>query len=722
MNGHARRHRIALASSLLLLAWGAAMAGADTATDLEAVRSLQDRERWAASESLATIVLVRLEGEPKPDSLNIAEALYRTGIARWRTVGYADGTGLSAATRSLGIRERRLAADHLDVADGHALVARFLPEVGRPDSAIAHVRRALAIREGRLAPDDTLIARTWDQLALIQRNSGDMPGALDSWTRAIEIRTRFHGPEHPEVARLLAQTGVPHMELGDIEKAREVLEGSLRMFARTAGPDSPGRWIPLNILADVEKRSGNVARNIDLLQEALRVVHLAYGANSREALTLRSNLAIALYELQDAAGSRALYVDLLPQTEAQYGSAHFRTLRIRHGLAMCSRDLGDYVTGLALLGSVDSAFSASPNPPAHYLATIQSQRADLLYWEGRFLESRAVAERALLTASAATSRKGEALATPYVALIPTLVAIGDTAALDRAYRGLLEVNRQHAMGPTEVGPMIQLNAAWAARHLGRETEAWTHALEAERIAREQLHLNLQSLPDRRALMLGRTEGRHLDMVLDRTRGADASRRETAWDRLVRNRGLIRAEIERRQRPRGFESDSALVGLHARWMAAQRLWARRLVSMGGAARDSAGRAALEDLRARAEASESAYARALAERGSQVPAAEIGLAEVRSRLVPGQALVGCVESHGTLERGDSAFVVAFVARGGSESVELIELGPSSDLRAAIDPWRAQLAVSPGPGAGRGAERASRRLGRTARAATWDRVAPH
>src|SRR5688572_24431651 len=167
---------------------------------------------------------------------------------------------------------------------------------------------------------------------------------------------------------------------------------------------------------------------------------------------------------------------------------------------------------------------------------------------------------------------------------------------------------------------------------------------------------------------------------------------------------------------------SLVGLHARWMAAQRLWARRLVSMGGAPRDSAGRAALEDLRAGAEASEGAYARALTERGSQVPAAEIGLDEVRSRLVPGQALVGCVESHGTLERGDSSFVIAFVARGGSESVELIELGPSSDLRAAIDPWRAQLAVSPGPGAGRGgsAERASRRLGRTARAATWDRVA--
>src|SRR5688572_31683208 len=61
---------------------------------------------------------------------------------------------------------------------------------------------------------------------------------------------------------------------------------------------------------------------------------------------------------------------------------------------------------------------------------------------------------------------------------------------------------------------------------------------------------------------------------------------------------------------------SLVGLHARWMAAQRLWARRLVNMGGAPRDSAGRAALEDLRAGAEASEGTYARALTERGSQV----------------------------------------------------------------------------------------------------------
>lgn len=720
-----------LACSLVLAlvpGWAGTACG-QPASDLEAARRLQAQERWAASESLATAALTRLEGEGAPDSLAVADALYLLGIARWRTVGYADGSGLRAATRALGIRARRLGPDHLDLADAHSLVARFLPEIGRADSAKIHVRRAIDIRAARLAADDTLIAKTWDQLALIQRNSQDFRGALESWNHAIEVRQRAHGAEHPEVARLLAQTGVSWMELGDLDKARAILEGSLGMFARTAGPDHPGRWIPLNILADVEKRSGNRARNIDLLQEALRVVRLQFGENSREGLTLRSNLAIALHDLDDWEGAKTVLTPLLPLVQAQYGPTHVRTLSVLHGLAICHVDAGDLASGMRLLREEESILAARENPPLGSLSMVRSQIADLLYREGRDPESRAMGDRALATANSTRPKQGGVLASAYRVLIPTLEAIGDTAALDTARRELLEIDAQYALGTTVLAPVVQFNAGLASHRLGRNGEAWAHALEAERLAREGLQLSLQALPDRRALLLTRQEARYLEMVLDLARGPDAGRREIAWDRLVRNRGLVRAEITRRRQPHGPEGDTVMAGLHERWMSAQRRLAQRLVGVGGAPRDSAGRFALEGLRAAAEESEGAYAQALASRGSTVPAGSAGLAEVRARLLPGQALVACFEAKGWRGRRvdfvrDPSTMIAFVARGGSEAIERIELGRSIDLRAALDPWRVRLALSPGPRTRPGdrAERECRRLGERARAITWDRIAPY
>ena len=282
---------------------------------------MQQHGRWAASDTLVSEVLQRIEGAPAADSLELATALYLQARAKMNTVGYADGSALRAATRSLGIRQRRLGPDAVAVAEVHHLMANLLLGADRTDSALVHIRRAIAIRESKLAPTDTLIAQSWDALALIHRGRFDFPAALDAWNHAIAARTRADGPESPGVATLLGQTGLCWAEIGDHERARQVLHQSLDMFARTR-PGDPQRWIPLNLLGDLERRAGNVALDADLLREALRVVQPAYGENSRKALTLRSNLAIALLELGDFEGSRQLCLENLPLIRAQYGPTH----------------------------------------------------------------------------------------------------------------------------------------------------------------------------------------------------------------------------------------------------------------------------------------------------------------------------------------------------------------------------------------------------------------
>jgi CHAT domain/Tetratricopeptide repeat len=714
-----------LASALVLAASG--FAHAEPAADVAAARQLRDQQRWAASESLATRALGELEHTKAPDSLAMADALEFISTARWKLAGYADGSGLAAAARSLGIRERRLGPDHLDVASAHALVSRFLQGTGRGDSALVHVRRALDIRMHRLAAADTLIAVTWDQLALVQRDRREMRGALDAWNQAIEIRKHSDGPESPEVARLLAQTGVPLMELGDFDRARAALERSLAMFARTAGLDAPGRWIPLNILADLEGRNGDMARDLDLLQEALRIVRLNYGDNAREAMSIRNNLAVALSNLGDEEGARAILLPLIPQMEAQYGLSSPRTLQARLGLALNARSLGDTATATRQLNALVAFADAHGGQPAWLLSAALGQQAEILYWQRRDREALALNARALAAELSQRDLNPDNLAMNEQVRIQILEAMGDTAALDSLWRDLKALQPKYFTHGSIPQVSIGYWGAHVARRLGRRDEAWTEALDAERNSRERVRRNMRSLPDRRALLLTTREDEFLDMVLDLARDRNQDHLRIAWDRLIRSRGMVRAEIARRSPPAALASDTTVAGALRRRIEAQRRLAQ--VTASSAGRDSAARARIEAARAVADDAEQAYALLLAEHGTSLDSIEAGLEQVRARLEPGQALVGCYEVGTLTDRIRRAttpggLVLAFVARAGHDPIEIVEFGSTGELYTALSPWLDRLEASPGPAAraGGAAERECRRHGRAVRALTFDRLAPH
>ena len=477
-----------------------------------------------------------------------------------------------------------------------------------------HVRRAVDIRSGRLAPGDTLIADAWDQLALIHRDRRDFRAALDSWNRAIEIRKQAHGQEHPEVARLLAQTGVPWMELGDLDRARLVLEESLAMFARTSGRDDRRRWIPLNILADVSGRRGDLALNVDLTQEALRVVQESFGERSREALTLRGNLAIALMNLGDVAGSHAINTEPPSSPGGAVRPRSPSNAVGSPGLAMSSRSLGDTAVAMQTLRDLEKALMARGEAaPPRGMALVLSLQAEFALRQGRDADARALAERAIRMELAGRHPGGEAVTAAQEIVILSLEATGDTAALAAAARDLSRMSKEYSITSAVFSGSVPLHLARAERALGRREEAWRHALEAESFSREHLRFNLQALPDRRALQLTRREQEPLEMVVDLARDGDRERVETAWDRIVRSRGMLRAEIAHRQSPRGL-ADTAVTAAHERWMSAQRRLARRLVS--GGMRDSAARASLDALRMSSDDAEAAYTRALAHHGARI----------------------------------------------------------------------------------------------------------
>ena len=691
--------------------------GGTPASTLDEVRRLRGQNKWASAESLATVALARLESDPAADSLQAAEALFYIGEARWKRLGLpSDTTAMQAALRSLAIRERRLGRDHLDVAASHALVARLHHIQDRSDSAVIHVRVALDIRKAKLAPPDTLLAETWEHLATLQREKRDFRGGLASYESALAA---LEGAPRSERLRadILGSMAACWYTLDDRERARTLFQDALQLLDRTFGRHEPARWKPLLGLGRIELYDGNPAPALDRFYEALRLARAAYGDESEACLTVLENLNLCLQQLGDSRAAKAIVDEVIPRFEKKYGPTHPRTLSMRLDRGFLNDRLGNDQQAVQEFRDVVSIYEKRSGPPDTNLPNTLRALAFAIRKQGNIAEARALCERGLRIERSSPKPVGYTLISLQYMLISILELTDDTIALDSASVELSRIAKRYGLNSTLDHANVEYWTSRADRKLGRAEGAWTHALESERYSRERLRWNLASLPDRRALQLARQQMSYLDLVIDLARGGTPERLETAWDRLVRTRGQVRAEMARRRAPAEFQSDSALVAAHGHWIAAQRRYAQKMVR--AAPRDSAARADLEALRTEAEEAERKYAAALKRHASQLPPPDPGLADVRGRLGPEDALVGCIE---TEARGDTADVTVFVARA-TGPVRSVELGRASALHATISPWTEQLAASPGGGAGpaSAAEGRCRDLGRRVRALTWDRIAP-
>lgn len=714
---------------VLALALVPVLSRAGPAEDLSQARSFQSQSQWAASESVATAALHDLERSPAPDSIAMAEALCLIGKARMRGVGFNDSTGIRAATRCLAIRERRLGPRHEDVATAHDLVGDFLVGIGKSDSAMTHIRLALDIRRERLAPDDTLIADSWNQLAIGLRDQRDFPGAIEAWDHAIAIRERAQGPDHPSVALYLADAAICWSEQGDLDRARTMLHRSLEIFERSA-PDHVRRWVPYNNLSDIESQAGNTALSVDLVHEGLRLAERYPSANRGPIITLRTNLGIGLTHFRDYEGAYVVFSELVPAAEARYGPNHWRTLWIRANQALAACAALD-TAGLRLIADVEAAIVRTGGPALRFLGGAQGYQAAVLLQEGKAAEARVKIEQSIrseqLVRQSANMRSDD-----YLVYVPVLEALRDTAALDNVRRDIAALIEQQAgFGAMESDAELWYSDARAARALGLRQEAWDGALKAEQISRERVRLNLEALPNLRGVQLVGGEAHYVDLVVDLAKDGPREWRSAAWDRLVRSRGLATAEMARRKLPTDLRTDTLLTGAHGRWIETQRRLAQMTVRASGTSGDSLLRAQLEVLRTAAERAEETYAKAMVDRGAHRPLSEVGLADVRTRLGPGEALVSLLLSQASRVAvirsqadADSGQVLALITRGSEAPIALVDLGRMGYLREPIDRWRTSLAAAPGGGAGGSmrTEEECRRLGERVRKLLWDPIAAY
>jgi CHAT domain-containing protein/tetratricopeptide (TPR) repeat protein len=710
------RSAAALGLGLLLAGPLCANAAGTAADPMAPVRLFEQQSHWVDAESLATVVLARVSAPPA-DSLTMADALYSIANARVNRVAFADRKGQIAIEQCLGIRQRHLGPDHLDVASAELLLGRLLASSGRPDSGLVHLERARAIRIAKLAPGDTLIADAWVQCAFAHRNLRDYATAVGDFQHALDIRTAYQGPDHPVVGTVMAQMGYCLDMMREYDHARAILERSLDIVTRALGPDAMRRVVPLDYLAGVEVDVGDQARALALSHEALRVALANRPPDDPEVMRIRRNLGNTLLQFGDYAGVRAQIEPLLPWYEARRGPDDYQTMDICLTLGVACAGINDTTAAMHYLRRVEHTLVAHPGPPGNSLTYSLAWQARVLFASGDTVNARSACERGLVYARAARRPSGFALALLEYTLIEVLLNGPDTAALDSTDRALERDAVTYGLRSTTTAPIVDYWHARVAARLGRTDAAWTYAQAAFARSHDQIGRNVRALPDGRALQLSYEDTRHLDVMLDVARGGPTEWKETAWDKLVRTRGVVRAELERRRLPRELRSDTSLVAIHNAWAAAQRAYAQRLVADGGGSRDSAESALLAGLASQAEQTERDYIAALARHQTAVAPQEAGLADVRARLTPGQALVSLVEVDAPTDTGR---VLAFVARAGDPAFTALDLGPSRRLRQVDAAWLASLAQPPPAHDARSAERACRDAGQAARAATWDPIA--
>jgi CHAT domain-containing protein len=531
--------------------------------------------------------------------------------------------------------------------------------------------------------------------------------------RSREIRIRLYGEIHPAVASSWAEEGGALLDLDRFEEARTALERALAIDDRVLGPWDPLRVYPLNLLSTLEYRTGDVAGSLDHLYEARDIAARAYGPNDVRTQPFVYNIGVRLVDLSEYAEAAEMFEQASAAFDSTYGPKNARTAMARMQCGAAKALMGDTTEARIDLQRALAGLESGAVDPGGARVHAQKWLAYLEGLRGRYAEAGARIDRAL-----ALERKVEPPSLDNLAALLQMSefiaeSAGDTARLARTVSEIAALADRDPPPPAAAGSVLLAARVRAEMRLGLATDAWAHALVADSLQHETLRMNVRALPDRQALALGIGASGSLEPLVQLAVTGSARERETAWDRIVRRRGLVTAEVARRRAPQ--RADSSLTRSHDRWITAQQAYAQVVVATAGADSEAVARrqAALE----RAENAEREFARLARDRGASLPAREPGLADVRASLPKEAGLVSVFELGGGT---DTARVVAFVAPPGGAATRLVRLGTSTPLQSAIDHWRASLAKPPSAGHASQAEQEARRLGVAVRERAWDPLA--
>jgi CHAT domain-containing protein len=678
-----------------------------TAAVFDSLAAMDAASRFAEGEHLASAFVDSLERARGTDSLLLARALERQASFRRSAGRVGDGSALRAAERSAAIASRRVPLDVPIYCRAHCMAAILFVDLALGDSALAHARAALVAAEAAKPPDDSILSAIHFRAGQAQRVRTDYAAAVAEMHRSGELMVRRFGPAWPGLTNVATELGRSFSYFGEFDSARVELELAVQLSEQNiaTGPERLER--ALTSLATFERRTGDPGHAVELASRAYELYVGRLGESGPQANDFLSNLATNLYTVGDFARSKALLERVIAHEELTLPRTHMFVIQNHITHAITRMKTGDPGGAGAELDVVDSLMAAAPAAQASNVAYAATVRT-LLELDAEHFEK---ARRLLLVAAAHGPYDMATRSDLAAEMLLTVRGPADRAFADSVCRSLDSLADTTRVALTKNWTNTLDCRARAESRLGLGELAWQHARESEALESRRFRWEVETLPDRSALLHDIDAADPSQLLVELARPGHDDEVRTAWEALIRRRGAIR-EVVAERRAALTSGDTVLVSAYERWLAASRHHAQLEVAGALGSSDPAARQRFEASRVDAEEAEGRYALLTAHQGD---ADTVSLARVLARLQPRQTMVAFART----DDGEGHYdLSAFVARGGESPPVLVRLGPEAPVADAVSAWLERLSSPPAasPEAARAAEGRAREAGRRVRERVW------
>ena len=703
------------------------------------------------------------------DHLDTASSIHNLGAVYVERGEF--GMAVQLHQRGLAIRIGQLPAGDPTVGDSLDLLTTALIKSEHFEEARRTAVQAQAIREARSGRAPLALARTleiagWldrysgnyiaavplvDRALAIMRSSaqnhpdlataielrgdlfwltGDLRSASSTWTEAAAVGTRTLGNEHPIVGAIERRVAMADWAFGDPREARQLREHALRVADGSAAPCDPDRPKLLNDLGVSLKYDGEYSAAQEMFQRALTIYTKCFPRSSLIAQTVNNQAELA-HVMGDLTKSERLHQIAVARYTAALGPNHPFVATAIDELAKVTAALGQRARAQALyeraLAIRQRAYGHNHPNVAWTLTNLAKIQID----SGNLT----VALRNLGQAAEIYKSTGPSYEPDHFARLLQLRAEiearrGDSKAARATLAETLET-RERAFGKSHpLSAATRVELASMDFVLGRTSDAFESALEAERDGRDHLRYTIRYLPERQAMLYAAAHVRGLDLALSILASGNVAKSLPAFDAVIQSRGVILDELAARARS-AASSDPALAAISASLMASRERFANLMLR--SLREDESGpRGSLDDAREKMETAERTLAERSATIRTEMARARAGTEDIRRALPPGFALVSFVRYDRSVlsvaQAGTAAHLttipsyLAFVARPESPTIISIPIGTAGSIEPLVAEWRNQVA---GGAIGAGlraseAERSYRLVGDRLRRRIWDPIA--
>ena len=697
-------------------------------TLMQQARMLDEAADYPAAIRLYEQALRIYESTVGPTDPKAAAASLHLGSAL-RTLGKLS-LARPHLERSLEVFERSFGSDAPKAADALCSLGWLARDSRDLETAQSLFERSLAVRQATLGADHPDVADSLDGLAYLLWEMSEFDAAYEYARHAVEIRQRSLGPRHPSLATSYVYLTLGAFYSGRVSEAAPAIQSALEIAEATLPADHPALALVLNYYADF---LDSVAERP--YERALSIFEQAYGPNHWRVAWVLTDMtlnylfigehnralesmerAVAIWEVSEVKGRQA-------------GSLNRLALVLIEAFGRFE-EAREYLERAVLIAPEEGL-------PLTWRGTIYENLGQMHRRDGDLAAAIQSYELALETGERTSGPQHPHLSSTLAELADLKAEVGDyRAALELAERGVAII--ESAFGKDNLWLTENLHQLarllWVQGDLQGSLET---GLRLERVARENIRVQVEGLPERQALGMLASRATNLkrgaDLVLSGALTlASPEVKRLAMDTTIRSRGVVLDSLARRHAAVKSSNDPDVTRLDRELTRARDRLAHLAVQQSPDSQSL--RASIVTARRDKEAVEARLAKkSRAFRSAQARAAA-GFEEVLADLPPGAALVSYIRyprleapprpatGHWPLET--TAAYLAFVLRHDRGVPAVVDLGSAETIEAGVAAVRKQIsgvAEAPGRSAKR-SEAVYRTTAGNLRQLIWDPLVPH